>query len=232
MKIHFVVFICYFSNLRRGWYFKEEKVDLVKYYLGREVQIRQSGSSGNPFSKLKVSSFAKFSLPLGTAVFCLHLGNIRNIKLLTWICEQSWSEICDILASAFNILNICVIFDVRGVSLTCPPHFKLHEKKNFSPTSAACSWFLFIVLDVPRLFSRIKGTERVEQSVRILTRCLIHNDRPVAPATQQIARTVSICFFRHMFSTFYLFVSFLLFLRLSGFDGAYIPTSFVLYLHI
>ena len=132
MKIHFVVFICYFSNLRRGWYFKEEKVDLVKYYLGREVQIRQSGSSGNPFSKLKVSSFAKFSLPLGTAVFCLHLRNIRKIKLLTWICEQSWSEICDILASAFNILNICVIFDVRGVSLTCPAHFKLHVKKTFS----------------------------------------------------------------------------------------------------
>ena len=100
-----------------------------------------------------------------------------------------------------------------------------------------CCMFVifFIVLDVPRLFLRIKGTERVEQSVRILTRCLIHNDRHVAPATQQIARTVSICLFRHKFSTFYvfgcLFPFFCLFLRLSGYDGAYIPTSFVLYLH-
>ena len=75
----------------------------------------------------------------------------------------------------------------------------------------------------------------MEQSVLILTRCLIHNDRHVAPATQQIARTVSICLFRHKFSTFYvfgcLFPFFCLFLRLSGYDGAYIPTSFVLYLH-
>ena len=100
-------------------------------------------------------------------------------------------------------------------------------------TRAAASWF-FVVLDVPRLFSRSKGSERVEQSVRILTRCLIHNDRHVAPATQQIARTVSICFFRHMFSTFYLFgclFPFFWFFKFIWADGAYIQTSFVLYLH-